>query len=95
MICYSDKNDSFYGKKKIVEYLSYSNMLPDSLDKVMLTKEVTLLTEEISKIKMAYYSKFHDQNKEGTYYNYGLDLEFKIYGSERQLYIKQIRPFQN
>ncbi|MDC0272460.1 PEP/pyruvate-binding domain-containing protein [Crocinitomicaceae bacterium] len=95
MICYSDKNDSFYGKKKIVEYLSYSNMLPDSLDKVILTKEVTLLTEEISKIKMAYYSKFHDQNKEGTYYNYGLDLEFKIYGSERQLYIKQIRPFQN
>ena len=51
--------------------------------------------EEISKIKKAYFDKFHDNQKEGTYYNYGLDLEFKIYGEERQLYIKQIRPFQN
>ena len=50
MICYSDKNDSFYGKKKIVEYLSYSNVLPNGLHQVMRTHEVTLLTEEISKI---------------------------------------------
>ncbi|MDB3904891.1 PEP/pyruvate-binding domain-containing protein [Crocinitomicaceae bacterium] len=95
MICYSDKNDSFYGKKKIVEYLSYSNVLPDGLNQVMHTNEVTLLTEEISKIKKAYFDKFHDKQNGGTYYNYGLDLEFKIYGDERQLYIKQIRPFQN
>ena len=95
MICYSDKNDSFYGKKKIVEYLSYSNVLPDGINQVMRTHEVTLLTEEISKIKKAYFDKFHDNQKEGTYYNYGLDLEFKIYGEERQLYIKQIRPYQN
>ena len=95
MICYSDKNDSFYGKKKIVEYLSFSNMLPDSLDKVMLTSEVALLTAEISKIKMAYYEKFHNAARIDSYYNYGLDLEFKVFGPNRQIYIKQVRPFKN
>ena len=95
MICYSDKNDSFYGKKNIVEYLSYSNILPDTIDQVLSTNEVTLLTREISQIKKAYYDKFHKKSNNDTYYNYGLDLEFKIYGPERQIYIKQVRPFKN
>ena len=95
MICYSDKNDSFYGKKNIVEYLSYSNILPDTKDHVLSTNEVTLLTKEISQIKKAYYDKFHKKSNNDSYYNYGLDLEFKIYGPKRQIYIKQVRPFQN
>lgn len=95
LICYSDKNDSFYGKKNIVEYLSYSSILPDSMKQVLTTKEVTLLTQEISKIKKSYYDKFHNESSTTTYYNYGLDLEFKIYGPQRQLYLKQIRPFKN
>lgn len=95
LICYSDKNDSFYGKKNIVEYLSYSSILPDSMKQVLTTKEVTLLTQEISKIKKSYYDKFHNESSTTTYYNYGLDLEFKIYGPKRQIYIKQIRPFKN
>ena len=95
MICYSDKNDSFYGKKNIVEYLSYSNILPDSIDQVLSTNEVTLLTSEISQIKKLYYDKFHKKSSNDSYYNYGLDLEFKVVGLARQLYIKQIRPFKN
>ena len=95
MICYSDKNDSFYGKKNIVEYLSFSNILPDTKGHVLSTNEVTLLTREISQIKKAYYDKFHKKSNNDTYYNYGLDLEFKIYGPERQIYIKQLRPFKN
>ena len=95
MICYSDKNDSFYGKKNIVEYLSHSNILPDTIDQVLSTNEVTLLTREISQIKKAYYDKFHKKSNNDTYYNYGLDLEFKIIGLNRQLYIKQIRSFKN
>jgi hypothetical protein len=95
MICYSDKNDSFYGKKDIVEYLSYSSILPDSMKQVLTTQEVTLLTQEISKIKKSYYDKFHKESSSTTYYNYGLDLEFKVYGARRQLYLKQIRPFKN
>ena len=39
--------------------------------------------------------KFQKKSNKDTYYNYGLDLEFKIYGPERQIYIKQVRPFKN
>ena len=95
MICYSDKNDSFYGKKKIVEYLSYSNILPDAVSQVLTSAEVTKLTSQISKIKKELYDKY-ELNKENLhYYDYGLDLEFKIYGQNRDIYIKQVRPFKN
>ena len=95
MICYSDKNDSFYGKKEIVEYLSYSNILPDSIEYVLSTNEVVRLTSAISKIKNKLY-KLNKMNKKQTpYYEYGLDFEFKIYGPERDIYLKQIRSFKN
>ena len=95
MICYSDKNDSFYGKKKIIEYLSYSNILPDHLSQVLTTEEVVTLTSEISKIKNKLYKLYKKNNEDLPYFEYGLDLEFKIYGENRTLYIKQIRPFKN
>ena len=95
VICYSDKNDSFYGEKQIVEYLSYSNILPESKTQVLTTKEVVLITGEISKIKNKLYQLYEKGKEEVPYYEYGLDLEFKIYGEERDIYIKQIRPFNN
>ncbi len=95
VICYSDKNDSFYGKKNIAEYLSYSNVLPNAEKQVLSTEEVTTLTKEISKLKKELYKRNNIQETNTPYYEYGLDLEFKIYGDDRQIYIKQIRPFNN
>ena len=95
IICYSDKNDSFYGKKNIAEYLSYSNVLPKTEKLVLSTEEITKLTKEISKIKKELYKRNAIKEMEPPYYEYGLDLEFKIYGEKRQIYNKQIRPFDN
>ena len=95
MICYSDKNDSFYGKKEIVEYLSYSNILPDTASQVLTSVEVTKLTSQIGKIKKELYDKYKKNKENLAYYDYGLDLEFKIYGPNRDIYIKQVRPFKN
>lgn len=92
VICYSDKNDSFYGKKSIVEYLSYSNILPQGIEKVLLDSEINKLTREIAVLKKVYYDL---KKPKETFYNYGLDLEFKIVGSNRDIYIKQIRPFKD
>jgi pyruvate,water dikinase len=92
VICYSDKNDSFYGKKSIVEYLTYSNILPKGVDKVLLDSEINRLTREISVLKKVYYDL---KKPKETYYNYGLDLEFKVVGPSREIYIKQIRPFKD
>ena len=92
VICYSDKNDSFLGKKSIVEYLSYSNILPKGMNSVLRDDEIVKLTRDISVIKQRCY-----QRKGITlpYYDYGLDVEFKIVGKNRTLYLKQIRPFND
>ena len=92
VICYSDKNDTFYGKKSIVEYLSYSNILPKGTNKVLLDSEINRLTREIAVLKKVYYDL---KKPKETFYNYGLDLEFKIVGPNREIYIKQIRPFKD
>lgn len=92
VICYSDKNDSFFGKKSIVEYLSYSNILPSGTEKVLLDSEINSLTSEIAVLKKKYYDL---KKPKETYYNYGLDIEFKIVGEDREIYIKQIRPFND
>jgi hypothetical protein len=62
---------------------------------VLSTEEVTTLTKEISKIKKELYKRYEIIGTDTPYYEYGLDLEFKIYGDNRQIYIKQIRPFDN
>ena len=98
LICYSDiryKNDSFYGKKNIIEYISHSNILPDSIHTVLTSDEVNLITREAAKIKKKLYSSFSKKNKDLNYHDYALDIEFKINDEERNLYIKQIRPFKN
>ena len=98
LICYSDiryKNDSFYGKKNIIEYISYSNILPDSIQTVLTSAEVNLITRETAKIKKKLYRSFSKKNKGISYHDYALDIEFKIYDEERNIYLKQIRPFKN
>jgi hypothetical protein len=93
LICYSDKNDSFYGVKEIVEYISYSNILPASEKSVLSTEEVIELTKSLSKIKKYMYQRNKKTLRKTPYYEYGLDFEFKLFGKSRQLYIKQMRPF--
>ena len=95
IICYSDKNDSFFGKNKIAEYLSYSNILPDTQGQVLTTEEITKITSGIAILKKEFYRRKNIDEKVTPYYEYGLDLEFKIYGEERDIYLKQIRPFDN
>jgi hypothetical protein len=92
VISYSDKNDSFLGNKAIVEYLSYSNILPTGVTSVLKDDEIVKLTRDIAVIKQIYYQR---KGVTVPYYEYGLDLEFKIVGSSRTLYVKQIRPFND
>lgn len=92
VICYSDKYDSFLGNKSIVEYLSYSNILPNDLNSVLSDDEIVKLTREIAIIKDQYYKLMKIKV---PYYQYGLDLEFKVVGLNRQIYLKQIRPFND
>ena len=93
LICYSDKDDAFYGEKEIVEYISYSNILERSEKSVLSTDEVIDLTRCLSKIKKYMYQRNKKALRKTPYHEYGLDFEFKLFGKTRQLYIKQMRPF--
>ena len=93
VICYSDKNDAFYGKKDIVEYLSYSNITIEEGAQVLKDKEVVQITRQLSKIKKYLYDIEFKHKGKPTYYNFALDFEFKLYGDTRKLYLKQMRPF--
>ena len=93
LICYSDKDDAFYGEKEIVEYISYSNILEPSEKSVLSTDEVIDLTRCLSKIKKYMYQRNKKALRKTPYHEYGLDFEFKLFGKTRQLYIKQMRPF--
>jgi hypothetical protein len=93
LICYSDKDDAFYGEKEIVEYISYSNILEPLEKSVLSTDEVIDLTRCLSKIKKYMYQRNKKALRKTPYHEYGLDFEFKLFGKTRQLYIKQMRPF--
>ncbi|HEV7780868.1 MAG TPA: PEP/pyruvate-binding domain-containing protein [Chitinophagaceae bacterium] len=77
------------GSKNVeAEYIGRSNL---SKDKPVLTNEqISLLTKYLTAIKDHYYQKVEKGNK-GSYWNYGLDIEFKIDAHTRNLYIKQAR----
>lgn len=75
-----------------MEYLSYSNILPQGVTTVLKDEEIVKLTRDISVIKQKYYQR---KGIKVPYYDYGLDLEFKIVGSIRMVYLKQIRPFND
>ena len=92
-ICYSDKNDAFFGKKNIVEYISYSSLNSAKESTVLGTKEVVALTQQVSKIKKYMYHKKKKELNNIPYHEYALDFEFKLVGQYRELYIKQMRPF--
>ena len=75
-----------------------SNVNYDILSHSTLAPQHTLLTKEelqklaiiLEKIKAKYYrAHFITRN----YYDFALDLEFKLAHNTRQLYIKQIRPY--
>ena len=75
-----------------MEYLSYSNILPQGVTTVLKDEEIVKLTRDISVIKQKYYQR---KGIKTPNYDCGLDLEFKIVGSIRMVYLKQIRPFND
>ena len=75
-----------------MKYLFYSNILPQGVTSVLKDEEIVKLTRDISVIKQQYYQR---KGIKIPYYDYGLDLEFKIVGSTRMVYLKQIRPFND
>ncbi|WP_397362535.1 PEP/pyruvate-binding domain-containing protein [Olleya sp. R77988] len=91
IICYSGSSSKLYNEKRIVEIISHSNLNNGEL--VMTEAEIIKLSEQLEKIKKHYYYNVYKSKKK--YLEFGLDIEFKLDGEDRQLYIKQVRYFND
>lgn len=90
-ICYPDETTTTYGKKKGgIDIITYSSLNKGEL--TMSESEIQKLANILEQIKRSYLRKHYTG---GTYFNFGLDLEFKLDKGIRQLYIKQMRLFNN
>ena len=90
-ICYPDKTTSTYGKKKGgLDIITYSSLNKGKL--TMTESEIQDLANVLEQLKRRYLRKHYTG---GTYFNFGLDVEFKLDKDTRQLYIKQMRLFNN
>ena len=59
----------------------------------MTEAEIITLSEQLEKIKKHYYYNVYKSKQK--YLEFGLDIEFKLDGEDRQLYIKQVRYFND
>lgn len=93
LICYSDTKIDFFTEKAIVEYLSHSSLTDGK--SVLTRDQVTHLTRQLARIKEHYYYNVRGIKKPINYKDFALDIEFKIDGPEDQLYIKQVRVYND
>lgn len=90
-ICYPDEKVSGYGRNGgSLDIITYSSLNDGKL--VMTDKEIKNLANVLERIKRKYLRKHYTDK---SYLNFGLDLEFKLDANTRQLYIKQMRIFNN
>ena len=88
IVCYPSEKTGFYSTNQTVEIITTSSLNDHKL--VMTKEEILHLANVLNEIKKHFY--YRDFTTK-TYYEYGLDLEFKLDGETRELYIKQVRPY--
>lgn len=76
-----------------IEYNSFSNLYPYVSEHVMKKSELFTLADYLSIIKHYFYQNVYPCNCD--YYQFGLDVEFKVDSdtAPRKIYIKQVRPY--
>jgi pyruvate, water dikinase len=89
-ICYPDNSDNIYKSKNAVDIITVSNINDGKL--VMTDSEIQNLANQLEIIKQFFY--MHSRTSR-AYLNYGLDIEFKLDGENRDLYIKQVRIYND
>lgn len=89
-ICYPDVKDNVYSGKNIVDIITLSNLNEERL--VMSEQEIKRLANQLEVVKRKWTSAASGTE---TYLNYGLDIEFKLDGPQRDLYFKQVRVYND
>ena len=90
-ICYPNSVNNLYKGKTIVDIITQSN-INDNGKLVMSDKEILNLANQLESIKKYFYRHSYSSK---SYTNFGLDVEFKLDNKNRDLYIKQVRLFND
>jgi hypothetical protein len=90
LICYPKLATEFFKDKKIVEIITYSSLSENKL--ILKEDEIVHLANCLDKIKRELHKSL---NPGKDYISFGLDIEFKIDGNQRNLYIDQVRLFND
>lgn len=88
-LCFPEKSNNIHKNKTIIDVITYSNLNGNKL--VMSESEIQNLANQLDLIKKHYAGKIDNW----TYTRLAYDIEFKINGENRQLYIKQVRPYND
>jgi hypothetical protein len=89
-ICFPNGVNTVFEGKHVIDIITYSNLSEDKL--LMSQEEIKLLANVLEIIKRHYYGSEIDT---WEYLRIGLDIEFKLDGINRTLYIKQVREFND
>ena len=89
-ICYPPIEGEMNPDRNKVDIITFSNLNDKKL--VLSDKEIQLLAKETERIKSYFYRR---NSRSRSYPDYGLDIEFKLVGADRKLYIKQVRPYND
>ncbi|WP_299104499.1 PEP/pyruvate-binding domain-containing protein [uncultured Tenacibaculum sp.] len=91
IICYEGAKVDLYKNKKVIEIISYSSLHNNQL--ILEQEKILNLSKQLYILKKHFYRKVYKRRK--TFLNFGLDVEFKIDGPNKDLYIKQARYFND
>lgn len=89
-VCYPKSNTPPYQYKNTIDVITVSNLNKGNL--VTSESEIQHLANQLDIIKRYYYNL---KMIPIPYFDFGLDLEFKLDKESRELYIKQVRPYNN
>jgi hypothetical protein len=90
IICYPNTLNNMYDEHHTIEIITTSNLNNGNL--VMTPDEIHNLANQLNTIKKHF---FYTPYRGGEYLHFGMDVEFKIDGDNRTLYLKQARPYND
>lgn len=89
-ICFPNLEENIFYNKNVVDVIALSNLNNNKL--IMSEVEIQNLANQLEIIKKYFYD-YIDPDK--SYYEFGLDIEFKLDAVSRDLYFKQVRLYND
>lgn len=89
-ICYPETNVNIQPLETVIDVITLSSLNKGKL--TMSAEEIQHLADEVYELKMSLYRRF---GRRFVFEDYALDIEFKLEKGTRDLYIKQVRLYND